>query len=165
MSSSVLAFLLSGAAFYLHSYLRAKSEEENLGSLVSYQGSCHCKKIHFTVQAPKLLTVWVCNCSICDMKKNYHFIVNSKNFYLDRGHDNITEYTFNTGVAKHKFCATCGICSFYHPRSNPDGIAITLSCLDSYQELIPSNRIRYNTFDGINWESYIDNSGINFYSK
>ncbi len=164
-SSSAIAFILSAAAFYVHNYLSRKSEEEDLNNIVSYQGYCHCKNVQFTVKAPKLLTVWICNCSICDMKKNYHFIVNCKNFHVDRGQDNITEYTFNTGVAKHKFCKTCGICSFYHPRSNPDGIAVTLSCLDNYQELIRDGRVRYKTFDGINWENFIDKSGIKVHSK
>ena len=165
MASSVVAFIVSGAVFYLHNFLRARNEEKDLKDAVTYQGSCHCTTVRFTVQAPRLLTVWVCNCSICDMKKNDHFIVNSKNFQLDGGQDNITEYTFNTKVAKHKFCSVGGICSFYHPRSNPDGIAVTLSCLDNYHELIRQNRVRYNTFDGINWERYIEKSGIDVYSR
>ncbi|KAI4294750.1 hypothetical protein MLD38_040921 [Melastoma candidum] len=37
----------------------------------------------------------------------------------------ITTYTFNTHTAKHTFCKVCGITSFYKPRSNPDGIAVS----------------------------------------
>lgn len=33
----------------------------------------------------------------------------------------MTTYTFNTHMAKHTFCKTCGVQSFYTPRSNPDG--------------------------------------------
>lgn len=40
-------------------------------------------------------------------------------------------YTFNTGVARHTFCRTCGIKSFYVPRSNPDGIDVNVNCLDT----------------------------------
>ncbi|HSM11719.1 MAG TPA: GFA family protein, partial [Lysobacter sp.] len=38
---------------------------------------------------------------------------------------------FNTGTAKHHFCAVCGIKSFYVPRSHPDGYSINAHCLDA----------------------------------
>jgi len=38
-----------------------------------------------------------------------------------QGADKLTTYTFNTHQAKHTFCRTCGVQSFYQPRSNPDG--------------------------------------------
>jgi hypothetical protein len=31
----------------------------------------------------------------------------------------LARYTFNTGVAQHLFCRTCGIKSYYIPRSKP----------------------------------------------
>jgi hypothetical protein len=43
----------------------------------------------------------------------------------------LTDYTFNTGIAKHRFCRHCGIKSFYVPRSNPDGIDVNVRCLDA----------------------------------
>ncbi|KAG8056707.1 hypothetical protein GUJ93_ZPchr0002g22955 [Zizania palustris] len=43
----------------------------------------------------------------------------------------ITTYTtFGTHTAKHTFCKVCGITSFYRPRSNPDGISITVAYVD-----------------------------------
>ncbi|TNN82712.1 Centromere protein V [Liparis tanakae] len=47
-----------------------------------------------------------------------------------QGSDNLTTYTFNTQVAKHTFCQTCGVQSFYTPRSNPDGYGVAPHCLD-----------------------------------
>ena len=41
-----------------------------------------------------------------------------------------TEYTFNTGAAKHRFCRHCGVKSFYIPRSNPDGVDVNVRCID-----------------------------------
>jgi len=35
-----------------------------------------------------------------------------------------------TGVAKHTFCKTCGIHSFYTPRSDPDKVDVNVRCLD-----------------------------------
>lgn len=40
-----------------------------------FKGGCHCQAVRFEVQAPDEVTVWVCNCSVCQMRKNYHFIV------------------------------------------------------------------------------------------
>ena len=50
-----------------------------------------------------------------------HLIVPGSRFRLLAGADALTEYTFNTGVARHLFCRRCGVKSFYVPRSNPDG--------------------------------------------
>ncbi|KAG9339776.1 hypothetical protein JZ751_022442 [Albula glossodonta] len=33
-------------------------------------------------------------------------------------------------MAKHTFCKTCGVQSFYTPRSNPDGYGVAPHCLD-----------------------------------
>ncbi|HEX4479664.1 MAG TPA: GFA family protein, partial [Rudaea sp.] len=71
-----------------------------------------------------------CKCSICRMAGYLHLIVPATRFRLLRGADDLTEYTFNTGVAKHTFCRTCGIKPFYVPRSNPDGFDINVNCLE-----------------------------------
>lgn len=53
--------------------------------LKTYDGSCHCGEVCFTVKAAKHLVVWDCNCSICYMKKNWHFIVPAKDFRITSG--------------------------------------------------------------------------------
>jgi len=62
-----------------------------------------------------------------------------------------TLYEWGTKVAKRQFCKTCGILPWYVPRSNPDGIAITLSCVDfgDNEQMIP---IEVKHFDGVHWE-------------
>ncbi len=45
-------------------------------------------------------------------------------------------------------CRTCGICSFYVPRSNPDGKAITVHCIDP--GTVRSCTVKQ--FDGVHWE-------------
>lgn len=96
----------------------------------TYYGGCHCRGIRFSCLGPKHLVAWNCNCSICKMKKNWHFIIPEENFKLLSGDDLLVEYRFNTKVARHLFCKVCGVQTFYRPRSNPDGYAITLSCVD-----------------------------------
>ncbi|KAG6515608.1 hypothetical protein ZIOFF_026037 [Zingiber officinale] len=65
------------------------------------------------------------------MRANTHFIVPSSKFKLAAGAEQfLTTYSFGTHTAKHTFCKLCGITSFYFPRSNPDGVAVTVSCVD-----------------------------------
>ena len=80
----------------------------------------------------------------------WHLIVPASRFRLLSGADDISEYTFNTGVAKHRFCRVCGIKSFYIPRSNPDGVDVNARCLD--EGTIAS--ITIEPFDGQNWEEH-----------
>jgi len=76
-----------------------------------------------------------------------HLIVPQKDFQLISGQDVLTEYRFNSGIARHLFCATCGIKPFYIPRSNPDGFSLNLRCLQ-----IPDGfEFEIKEFDGQNW--------------
>ena len=99
--------------------------------LVIHRGGCHCRRVRFEVEAPAELRVQDCNCSLCRMTGFLHLIVPAARFRLLQGAQFLSEYTFNTGMAKHRFCRVCGIKSFYVPRSNPDGIDVNVHCLDT----------------------------------
>lgn len=114
-----------------------------------YKGSCHCAEITFTVEAPEHLETDECNCSICTKSGFLHLIVPLSKFVLLSGEKNMASYTFNTGIAKHTFCKTCGVKPFYTPRSNPDGIDVNVHCLDT-----PAKSISITKFDGIHWEQH-----------
>ena len=117
----------------------------------THHGSCHCGRVRFEVEAPRDLQVLDCNCSICRMTGFLHLIVPAARFRLLSGADDLAEYTFNTGAAKHLFCAVCGVKSFYVPRSNPDGYSVNLRCLDDPQDF---EEVRIVNFDGrSNWET------------
>jgi hypothetical protein len=79
-------------------------------------------------------------------------IVPESRFRLLQGADQITTYTFNTGVAQHTFCSVCGVKSFYRPRSNPDGWSVNARCLDDTEGLT----LEIGEFDGRNWELHAD---------
>ena len=115
-----------------------------------HKGGCHCGRIRFEVDAPGDLEVNECNCSICRLTGFLHLIVRKDDFRLVRGQDDLSTYQFNTGVARHFFCAVCGVKSFYIPRSNPDGYSINARCLDP--GTVTSMTIE--TFDGRNWEAH-----------
>ena len=99
-------------------------------SLVTHRGGCHCGAVAFEVDAPARVTVSECNCSICRMSGFLHLIVPRTRLRVLRGADSLVEYRFNTGTAVHLFCRTCGVKSFYVPRSHPDGYSVNLRCLD-----------------------------------
>lgn len=98
--------------------------------LVVHRGGCHCGRVRFEIDAPAVIAALDCNCSICRMGGYLHLIVPASRFRLLAGADVLTEYTFNTGIAKHLFCNHCGIKAFYVPRSNPDGFDINVNCLE-----------------------------------
>jgi hypothetical protein len=116
--------------------------------LVTHCGGCHCGAVRFEVDAPARLLVHDCNCSICAMSGYQHLIVPGIRFRLLTGAEALTEYTFNTGVARHLFCGHCGIKSFYVPRSNPDGFSINARCIDSPTVAA----LVIEPFDGQHWE-------------
>ncbi len=101
-----------------------------MSEFVTHRGGCHCGRVAFEVDAPAHIDAIECNCSICRMTGFLHLIVPAARFRLLRGADDLAEYTFNTGVAKHTFCRVCGVKPFYVPRSNPDGFDVNVHCLD-----------------------------------
>ena len=112
-------------------------------------GGCHCGAVRFEVDLPDAFEAENCNCSVCAMSGNIHVIVPASRFRLLQGEDALSLYTFNTGAAQHLFCKICGVKSYYIPRSNPDGVAVTYRCLDAWREL----DVTINDFDGVNWEA------------
>ncbi len=113
----------------------------------TYHGGCHCGRVAFRVSAD-LAAVTQCNCSICTKKGFLHLIVPRDRFTLLRGQDAVTAYSFNTGIARHLFCATCGIHAYYIPRSDPDKIDVNARCLDG----IDPATLHPTPFDGRHWE-------------
>lgn len=98
--------------------------------LTRHTGGCHCGRVRFEVHAPAHIDVMDCDCSICSRSGYLHLIVPEPRFLLLSGQQSLTTYQFNTGTAKHLFCSTCGVKSFYVPRSHPDGFSVNVRCLD-----------------------------------
>ena len=114
-----------------------------------HAGACHCGRVRFEIFAPRHLELLECNCTMCARSAYLHLIVGAAEFRLLSGADDLVEYAFGTGVAKHRFCRHCGVKSFYVPRSHPDGYSVNARCLDL--ATIESTTVR--PFDGRNWES------------
>lgn len=113
----------------------------------SVAGGCHCGAIKFRAQLPaEPVRALECNCSICRLTGYVHIIVPHEDFELVAGRGALTSYRFGTGTAEHLFCATCGVKSFYQPRSHPESWSINARCLDAPVELAVEQ------FDGRDWE-------------
>ncbi len=108
-----------------------------------------------TTAPPTKVIAWECNCSDCSMRGNVHIIIPKSDFQIlmpksksENENENTnknenetfvqqeetfeeatTLYEWGTMTAKRRFCKTCGILPWYIPRSNPDGVAITLNCI------------------------------------
>lgn len=132
-------------------YLQILGNTNEWRDNVIHRGGCHCGAIQYEVKAPADIEATECNCSICSKSGYLHLIVPKSDFKLISGEDNLETYTFDTHEAKHIFCKTCGIKSFYIPRSHPDGISVNVRCID--EKNIKSISINY--FDGKNWEKNI----------
>lgn len=76
-----------------------------------------------------------------------HVMVPHDLFELVTGREALTSYRFGTGAAEHLFCRTCGVKSFYQPRSHPDAWSLNAHCFDQPVELA------IEQFDGRNWET------------
>jgi hypothetical protein len=75
-----------------------------------------------------------------------HIMVPHEQFELVAGRDALTSYRFGTGAAEHLFCSTCGVKSFYQPRSHPEAWSLNANCLDQPLELAIED------FDGRDWD-------------
>lgn len=116
--------------------------------MVKHWGGCHCGRVRFEVEAPAVIKVYQCNCSICSMSGMLALVVPPERFTLHSGEEDLSEYTFNTDTARHLFCRHCGVKSFYVPRSHPDGFSVNARCLDF--ETV--EKMQVSQFDGRNWE-------------
>ena len=114
-------------------------------------GECHCGEVGFAVNLPDQVVALSCNCSICKASGLVQRIVAAADFKLLRGEDALTDYRFHTGTAHHLFCKTCGVKSFYIPRSHPDGVSVNVNCLDP----ATIKGVTVTPFDGQNWEENV----------
>ena len=111
-------------------------------------GGCHCGAVRFEASLPEPpVPALDCNCSICAVTGFLHVMVPHDKFELLAGRETLTSYRFGTGAAEHLFCATCGVRSFYQPRSHPDCWSLNAQCFDEPVAL------QIESFDGRNWDS------------
>lgn len=118
---------------------------------VTHSGGCHCGKVRFTAKGDAVIKADRCNCSICYQSGFLHMLIAKDDFTLLQGEEALETYTFGSGIAQHYFCGTCGVKSFYIPRSHPHGVSVNVTCIDP--ETIEA--VEETPFDGRNWEKNV----------
>jgi len=132
-----------------------RAADLNGAGRIWHAGGCHCGRVRIQALAPPDLELLECNCSMCARSSYLHLIVGADEFRLLAGTDDLVEYRFGSGVAKHRFCRHCGVKPFYVPRSHPDGYSVNARCLDP--ATVTSMKVR--SFDGRDWEKAREDLG------
>jgi len=92
---------------------------------------CHCGAIVLELQLPDgIVGPRRCNCSMCRRRGAIVASVPVAGLQVVQGHSQLRLYQFNTHVARHYFCATCGIYTHHRRRSNPGEYGYNVGCLD-----------------------------------
>ena len=106
---------------------------------MKYEGGCHCGKIRFEVEG-EITGAMACNCSMCRRKGSLLWFVPRDRLNLLTAEKDLTTYTFNKHVIKHRFCRICGIHPYGEgtdPKGNPMA-AVNLRCLEAVDlETVP----------------------------
>jgi hypothetical protein len=98
---------------------------------VTFNGACHCGAVQFTVTLTEgLASARRCTCSICRMRGAVAVTSIPAEFRITQGADQLATYRFNTRVAEHHFCKTCGIYTHHKRRSNPNQLGVNVACLE-----------------------------------
>jgi hypothetical protein len=75
-----------------------------------HRGGCHCGKVTIEVEGD-ITGAISCNCSICQKRGSLLWFAPREKMKVT-GESELTTYTFNKHVIKHRFCKTCGVLPF-----------------------------------------------------
>ncbi len=112
-----------------------------------FQGSCHCGRIAYEVDADNIPSAIECNCSICRRKGSLLWFVPKSRFHLKTPEENAATYRFNTMKIAHRFCTVCGM----HPYADgqdKDGnpmAAVNVRCLEG----VDLSELKVIQYDGL----------------
>ncbi len=107
---------------------------------MKYIGTCHCQAVRFEFNAD-LKEITVCDCSLCSKRAARMLAVEKEKLQIIAGRDALTEYRWNTRIARHYFCSKCGIYVFHQRRSNPLVCGVNANCVDGLD--LSSLRVRH----------------------
>jgi len=123
-------------------------------------GGCHCGAVRFRVTLTNgLASARRCTCSICRMRGAIAVTSTPSEFEITKGWDQVATYQFNTRVAEHHFCKTCGIYTHHRRRSNPDELGVNLACIDGlspfdFREIVVNDGSRHSS-DNADGRTYV----------
>jgi len=113
------------------------------------RGACHCQAVQFEATLSEgLSNPRRCNCSLCRMRGAVAVTAEVGSLRILAGEDQLSEYRFNTGVARHFFCSRCGIYTHHQRRSNPNEYGVNAACLEGvspfdFREVLVNDGVRH----------------------
>lgn len=117
-----------------------------------YTGTCLCKAVSIEIKGP-ISQIIHCHCSLCRKNSGTAFatngFVNTRDFTLTKGKDNLTEFNFKLGRARF-FCKTCGSPIYSANAEDESRLRIRLGLIDSdiTEQVISHNFVTSKA----NWE-------------
>jgi hypothetical protein len=116
----------------------------------TYQGSCHCGRVKFEVDAD-LDHVRVCDCSMCRRRGALNHRVAEGDLRILSPLAHVALYQWNTMTAKDYFCPMCGIQPFRGPRTAPEQWTVNVRCLEGIDpEAITKKYVHGSKLDTVN---------------
>ncbi|MCM2678749.1 GFA family protein [Echinimonas agarilytica] len=95
-----------------------------------YTLACHCGAVQLRLHLPcGIQNPRRCNCSICRRKGSVSGAIAQSDLTIEKGHDVLSGYQFNTHVATHYFCSKCGVHTHHQRRSNSNEFGYNVACL------------------------------------
>lgn len=95
------------------------------------KGSCHCGAVEFEVELENGIDGLIrCNCSLCRRKGAVMCPIDIDKLKVTKGQADLGVYQWNTGIAKHYFCKSCGIYTHHQRRINPRQYAFNIGCIE-----------------------------------
>lgn len=117
-----------------------------------YTGTCLCKAVSIEIKGP-ISQIIHCHCSLCRKNSGTAFatngFVNTRDFTLTKGKDNLTEFNFKPRRARF-FCKTCGSPIYSANAEDKSRLRIRLGLIDSdiTEQVISHNFVTSKA----NWE-------------
>ena len=94
--------------------------------------TCHCKEVKIELKLDKGLEELVrCNCSLFIKRGSIMAKIKLNNLKIIKGVGKLKLYKFGKNKAEHFFCSICGIYTHHDRRSDPNGAAINIGCIDA----------------------------------
>ncbi len=111
-----------------------------------YQGSCHCGRIAYEVEAD-IPEVTQCNCSHCSRKGYLLAFLPRKQVAMKTPDSNLSTYKFNKHRITHHFCNVCGCApiAFGRDSKGNEVASINVRCLPDFD----LSKVKINPFDGL----------------
>ncbi len=112
------------------------------------RAACHCKAVQLKVRlAEGLEKPLRCTCSLCRMRGAVVVMADRRGVEVLAGESFLTEYRFNTGVARHYFCSRCGVYTHHQRRMDPEQVAVNVACIEGVS---PFDFAEVPVVDGVN---------------